>query len=366
MGDRVRAAVLAEYGGPTQIREIRTGALREREILVRMAGVGICHTDLTAAAGAIPFPLPAVLGHEGSGVVESVGSCVDTVRAGDHVVLSFASCQQCPNCTGGHPAYCTDFAALNYSGRRRDGSTTLHSGSGEVHGGWFGQSSFATHAVVDAAGAVKVAADLPLALLGPLGCGIQTGAGAVLRVLRPRPGSSVIVFGAGAVGLGSVLAAAATGCATILVVDPLPARRELAVKLGATAALDSATPGLGRELRRLTGGGADHSVDTVSSEEVLNLAVSTLRSPGSCATLGLRGQRNPVLIDQSSLLMGRSVTGVIEGDVDPQTFIPELIELWRAGRFPFEEMITTFPFEEIEAALAAASSGAVVKPVLTF
>ncbi|MGW6378553.1 NAD(P)-dependent alcohol dehydrogenase [Rhodococcus sp. NPDC055112] len=361
-----RAAVLSGYGEPARIRDIQTDTLRDREVLVRMVGVGICHTDLTAAAGRIPFPLPAVLGHEGSGVVESIGPGVDTLRPGDHVVLSFASCRNCRNCTGGHPAYCVNFAALNYSGYRPDGSTTLRSGAEEVHGGWFGQSSFATHAVVGASGAVKVAADLPLALLGPLGCGIQTGAGALMRVLRPQPGASVIVFGAGAVGLGSVLAAAAIGCATVIVVDPLPARRELALKLGATAALDSASPGLGRELRMLTGGGADHSVDTVSSEEVLSLAVAVLRSPGSCATAGLRGRRNPVLLDQSSLLMGRSVTGVIEGDVDPQTFIPELIDLWRAGRFPFEEMITTFPFEEIETALAAAASGAVVKPVLTF
>lgn len=349
-----------------QIREVQPCALQGQEILVAMAGVGICHTDLTAASGAVPFPLPAVLGHEGAGVVESVGPGVDTLQPGDHVVLSFASCRSCRNCIAGHPAYCADFAALNYSGRRRDGSTTLRSGSEDVHGGWFGQSSFATHAVAGAAGAVKVPADLPLALLGPLGCGIQTGAGALLRVLRPEQGSSVIVFGAGAVGLGSVLAAIVAGCSTVIVVDPLPGRRELALKLGATAALDSATPGLGRELRRLTGGGADHSVDTVSTEEVLNLAVSTLRSPGSCATVGLRGQSNPVRLDQSSLLMGRSVTGVIEGDVDPQTFIPELIDLWRAGRFPFEEMITTFPFEEIETAVASAASGVVVKPVLTF
>ncbi|MFD4180259.1 NAD(P)-dependent alcohol dehydrogenase [Rhodococcus sp. NPDC058514] len=360
------AAVLTAYGEPVEIRQIQPGVLRDQEILVRMAGVGICHTDLTAAAGAVPFPLPAVLGHEGAGVVESVGPGVDALRPGDHVVLSFASCRACRNCIAGHPAYCTHFAELNYSGRRRDGSTTLRSGSEDVHGGWFGQSSFATHAVASAAGAVKVPADLPLALLGPLGCGIQTGAGALLRVLRPRPGSSVIVFGAGAVGLGSVLAAVVAGCSAIVVVAPGPGRRELALRLGATAALDSATQGIGRELRGLTGGGADHSVDTVSTEEVLNLAVSTLRSPGSCATVGLRGQRNPVMLDQSSLLMGRSVTGVIEGDVDPQTFIPELIELWRAGRFPFDQMITTLPFQEIGAALAAAASGAVVKPVLTF
>ncbi|MCX5045148.1 NAD(P)-dependent alcohol dehydrogenase [Aldersonia sp. NBC_00410] len=363
---QARAAVLTGYGEPLVIRQIEIGDLHEHEILVRIAGVGICHTDFTAAAGGVPVPVPAVLGHEGAGVVEAVGTGVERLKPGDHVVLSYSACRSCRNCRSGHPAYCAHFAPRNYAGRRADGSTTLRLDGADLHGNWFGQSSMATHAVVDAGDAVLVADDLPIELLGPLGCGIQTGAGAVLRVLRPRAGSSIVVFGAGAVGLGAVLAAVVAGCAQIVVVDPVGARRDLALSLGATDAVDGADADLARQLRKLTGGGADHSVDTVSSETVLGTAVSVLRSPGSCATLGLRGQRNPVTLDQSALLMGRSVTGVIEGDVDPQVFIPELIALWQAGRFPFDRLVTTFPFDELENALAAARDGTVAKAVLTF
>ncbi|WP_068271276.1 NAD(P)-dependent alcohol dehydrogenase [Aldersonia kunmingensis] len=366
MAKQARAAVLSGYGQPFDIRDIEVGELRDSEILVRIAGVGICHTDLTAAIGAVPVPVPAVLGHEGAGIIEAVGSAVENLAPGDHVVLSYSSCRSCRNCDAGHPAYCANFALRNYSGRRSDGSTTLQLDGDPLHGNWFGQSSMATHAVVDASDAVRVSGDLPIDRLGPLGCGIMTGAGAVLKVLRPRTGSSIVVFGAGAVGLGAVMAAVVAGCETIIAVDPVGARRDLALSVGATAVVDATDADLAKQLRKLTGGGADHSVDTVSSEEVLNTAVSVLRSPGSCATLGLRGQRNPVTLDQSAILMGRSVTGVIEGDVDPQEFIPELIALWQDGRFPFEKLITTFAFDELDAALAATKSGEVAKAVLTF
>lgn len=358
--------MLTAQGEPFVIRDVEVGDLRDDEVLVRIAGVGICHTDLTAAQGGIPVPTPAVLGHEGAGVVEAVGDDVSTLAPGDHVVLSYSACRDCANCAAGHPAYCAHFAARNYAGVRADGSTTLALDGGALHGNWFGQSSFATHAVVAASDAVRVATDLPIALLGPLGCGIQTGAGAVLRVLRPRPGSSVVVFGGGTVGLAAILAAVVAGCETIVVVDPLQGRRDLAMSLGATDVFDSAEPDLAKRIRSVTGGGADHSVDAVSTPEVLATAVAVLRSPGSCATLGLRGSRNPVTLDQSALLMGRSVIGVIEGDADPQQFVPELIALWQAGRFPFEKLITTFDFDDIDDALAAARSGAAVKPVLTF
>lgn len=366
VGTQARAAVLGAFGEPFEIRDVEVDALRAHEVLVRIVGVGICHTDLSAAAGAVPIPVPAVLGHEGAGVVEAVGSAVDTVAPGDHVVLSFSACRACRNCREGHPAYCEHFAVRNHSGRRLDGTTTLHMDGAALHGNWFGQSSMATHAVALDVDVVQVANDLPIALLGPLGCGIQTGAGTVLRVLRPRVGASLVIFGAGAVGLGAVLAAAVAECGTVVVVDPLPARRELARSLGATAVLDSAEPDLARCVRAAVGGGADHTIDTVGSDEVLTTAVAVLRSPGSCATLGLRGRHNPVTLDQSALLMGRSVTGVIEGDADPQQFIPELIALWREGRFPFDKLITTFDFDDLPAALDALRAGSVVKPVLTF
>lgn len=364
MGTRARAAVLDDFGEPLEIRDVEVDALREHGVLVRIVGAGICHTDLTAAAGAVPIPLPAVLGHEGAGVVEAVGGAVDTVAPGDHVVLSFSACRECRTCHDGHPAYCEHFAVRNHSGRRLDGTTTLHVDGGALHGNWFGQSSMASHAVVLDVDVVQVENDLPITLLGPLGCGIQAGAGTVLRVLRPRFGASVVIFGAGSVGLGALLAATVAECKEIVVVDPMPARRELARELGATAVDDGSEADLVRRLRALAGGGADHAVDTVGSEEVLTTAVAVLRSPGSCATLGLHGRHNPVTLDQSALLMGRTVTGVIEGDADPQQLIPELIELWRAGRFPFEKMITTFDFDALPAAWEAVRAGTVVKAVL--
>jgi aryl-alcohol dehydrogenase len=238
-----------------------------------------------------------------------------------------------------------------------------------VHGSFLGQSSFATHALASVRNAVRVtgAHDLPLELLGPLGCSLQTGAGAVLAVLRPEAGTGMAVFGLGSVGLAGVMAAAAAGCAPIVAVEPDPARRALALELGATEALDPAVhDDVARVIRRHTRGGVDHALETVGTEPVVDAALRVLRSPGTCATVGFRGPRNPVRIDQGHLLYGRTLTGVIEGDVDPHAFIPLLLELQREGRFPFERLVTRFPFAEVEAAMAAARSGAAIKPVLTF
>ena len=315
---------------------------------MRLVATGICHTDLVAIDGAMRLPLPCVLGHEGAGVVERVGAEADGLAPGDHVVLSFDSCGACATCRAGRPAYCERFFALNSSGLRGDGTRTM----GDVHGSFLGQSSFATHALASARNAVRVPAGLPLEVLAPLGCGVMTGAGAVLSVLRPAEGSELAVFGLGTVGLAGVMAARVAGCSRIVGVDPDPARRELALELGATEVGDV--------------GAVDAVLDTVGTEEVVRAALRALRSPGTCATVGFRGGRNPVTIDQGHLLYGRTLTGVIEGDVDPQEFIPRLVELHRAGRFPVDRLVTTFAFGELPAALEAARSGQVVKPVLLF
>ncbi|MET0899805.1 MAG: NAD(P)-dependent alcohol dehydrogenase [Mycobacterium sp.] len=362
-----RVALLEALDAPLSIVEVEFGPLRADEVLIRVAGVGVCHTDLSAIHGAVPLPLPAVLGHEASGVVEEIGPSVTTLAPGDHVVISFESCRDCRQCDSGHPAYCARFAALNYRGRRKDGSTTMSRSGDPVHGNWFGQSSFGTHAVASARNAVKVDATLPLALLGPLGCSLQTGAGAVLNVLRPNAGDSIAVFGLGAVGLSAVMAALAAGCTTIVAVDMNAERLAMAAELGAThlinpkevddvvAAVVTASPR-----------GVDHSVDAVGLSSVVQQAVAVLRSPGTCATLGLQGYFNDTVINQGHLLLGRTLTGVIEGDADPQTFIPELLRLWQEGRFPFDRLVRTYPFTEINDALAAAADGSVLKPVIQF
>lgn len=362
------AAVLRAHGEPLRLESVRIPAIRADEVLVRVHGVGICHTDLTAADGGVPFPLPAVLGHEGSGVVEAVGEDVTGMAPGDPVVLGFDSCRRCRNCSRGRPAYCERSAALNHGGTRADGSTTLADADGAaVHGNWFGQSSMCSYAVTSARNTVVLPRDVPVALAGPLGCGLQTGAGTVLNVLRPDAGSAVAVFGLGAVGMAAVMAARVAGCATVVAVDPLPARRALALELGATSILSpTGLDDVARAVRNESGGGVDFAVESVGTETVVRQALSSLRAPGICATLGLRHGRNPITVDQSLLLHGRTLTGVIEGDADPLTFLPTLVELWRQGRFPVEKLVQTFPIDRIDDAVAAARSGDVVKAVLTF
>jgi aryl-alcohol dehydrogenase len=336
---KATAAVLHAIGTEPVLEEVEVDAPQDGEVLVALRATGVCHTDLGAIDGEVDLPLPAGLGHEGAGVV--IESRTSSLAPGDSVVLSFDSCGTCTTCANGRPAYCERFHALNHSGTRADGSRTL----GEVHGSFLGQSSFATHAIASARNAVRVDAT-DLVPLAALGCSVQTGAGAVLNVLRPT--ESLAVFGCGAVGLSAVMAA--RGLERVAAVDPRPERRELALELGATEAHEP-----GARLR-----GFEASVEAVGTEDAIDAALRCLRSPGACATLGYRGPRNPVTIDQGRLLFGRSLHGVIEGDADPQAFIPTLVDL------PLERLVTRYPFAEIGAALDAARSGAAIKPVLVF
>jgi aryl-alcohol dehydrogenase len=366
---RVRAtvALLEEVGAPLRLADVDLDAPIEGEILVRMHGVGICHTDISAAEGVFPVPLPAVLGHEGAGVVEAVGPGVETLSVGDHVALSFDHCGNCPRCSGGHPAYCDAFAPLNYFGMRLDGSVTMHRGTEEVYGSWFGQSSFATHAIASVHNAVKVPDDLPLELLGPLGCGFQTGAGSVANVMRAAAGEGIIVFGLGAVGLGALMAANAVGCDPIIGVDLNQQRLAIATDLGATHTIDpSETDDLLWTVQELAAPGLHYSFDAVGTGTVIRQALESLRTAGHCVTVGFQGLEHEITIDQGHLLLGRRLSGVVEGDADPQTFVTWLIELYREGRFPFDRLIQKFPFAKINEAIAAANAGSVVKPVLVF
>lgn len=361
------AALLRETNAPLTLERIELDELQSEEVLVRMRGVGICHTDVAAQQGVIPLPLPTVLGHEGAGIVEAVGDAVTTLARGDHVALSYDHCGTCQWCSRGRTAYCEVFAAVNYFGARLDSSLTMRQGDEEVFGSWFGQSSFATHAIASVRNAVKVPADLPIELLGPLGCGLQTGAGSVMNVLKPQAGDGVCVFGLGAVGLAGVMAAKAIGCDPIIAVDLNAARRALAAELGATHTFDPAASGdLIWDILAVTAPGVHCSLDAVGTGLVTRQALEVLRSPGHCVTVGFQGLEHEISIDQGHLLLGRTLSGVIEGDADPQEFIPRLIDLHRDGRFPFDRLITTFPFERINEAIEAAVSGAVVKPVVVF
>lgn len=361
---RIRAAVVEAPGGPFLLRDADLDDTpRAHEVLVRMTAVGVCHTDLGMRDAWPARWTPMVFGHEGAGCVEAVGAEVTGLAPGDSVCLTFASCGACEQCARGGPAYCRSAQALNFSGGREDGTTPLSLDGSPLHAGFFGQSSFATYAVVHERGVVRVPADLPPSVVAPLGCSGQTGAGTVLNRLRPEPGSSLVVVGAGGVGLSALMAAVAAGCDPVVAVDPVASRRGLATALGARAALPPGD-GLVSALRELTGGGAHRVVETTGRPEMARRAVEALRPRGEVALLGLGAE---VTLDTRALLAkGVRLHGVIEGDADPGRFLPELIALHRSGRFPVQALVGTFPFEEIGRAVAAMQDGSVVKPVLTF
>jgi aryl-alcohol dehydrogenase len=239
---QIKAAVVRQQGGPFSIESLSIAEPRADEVLVKIVGVGVCHTDLVCRDQYFPVPLPCVFGHEGSGIVEQVGEGVTKVKSGDHVVLSFSSCHECPNCIAGKPGYCHQLYQHNFLGTRPDGSSAWTKGGEKVHAHFFTQSSFGTYALARERNTVKVSREAPLWLLGPLGCGVQTGAGAVINSLRPQAGTTIAIFGAGTVGLSAVMAAHLCGCSRIIAVDPVAARRELALELGATHVIDPTRP----------------------------------------------------------------------------------------------------------------------------
>ncbi len=360
---RIQAAVLRGEASPFTIEELELADPGAHQVRVRIVGAGHCHTDVLPRAGAGFGPPPIVLGHEGAGVVEAVGEAVQTVAVGDHVVLSFDSCGHCVNCRAAHPAYCDTFLERNLVGQGVGGAAPLTDSAGApVAGRWFGQSSFASHAVVDARNAVVVDKELPLELLGPLGCGVQTGAGAVLEVLRIRPGEHIVITGTGAVGLSAVMAAKVAGAGRIIAVDLNRERLALARELGATDTITAGQGDLTAQIREIVPAGPQYGLDTTGLPTVIAAALESLAARGTLGTVGV--QQGDLAIGPLTLTVGRTITGILEGDADPRTFIPTLIELWRSGRFPFDRLVETFPLSEINTAEQRALAGEIIKPVL--
>ncbi|MCY0939790.1 NAD(P)-dependent alcohol dehydrogenase [Streptomyces antarcticus] len=366
MPTSVTAAVSRVADGEFRIEVLELDDPRPDEVLVRYTAVGLCHTDLEAAAGRLPTPLPVVLGHEGAGTVEAVGSAVTGFAPGDRVVLSLDSCGACRSCLAGQPAYCEQHIPLNFASSRTDGSVGLRDAAGKgVHDHFFGQSSFASHGLAHPRGLVKVPDDLPLTTLAPLGCGIITGAGAVLNSLAVRAGSTVAVFGLGAVGLAAVMAAAASGATRIIAVDRVPGRLGLAGELGATDVVDASTD-TAQAVMELTGGrGVDHSVESTGAVPVMNTAISVLAPLGSAAVLGVAGLDAELKANAFELLKGRSVTGSVMGHQAPGVLIPRLLDLHHQNRFPLDRLVTTYPLADINRAVADVRAGRTVKAVLT-
>jgi len=362
---KIKAAVTYETGAPFVIQEVELAEPKQDEILVKIIASGVCHTDEAAQHQHIPVPLPAVLGHEGCGIVEAVGSAVKEFKVGDKVGISFGFCGHCHNCRTAHQHACENFNEINFGGVQADGTSRLSLPDGTPLGTFFGQSSFATYAVVNESSAVKVEYDdIELALVGPMGCGIQTGAGAVLNRLRPVFGSSIAVFGCGTVGMSAIMAAKIAGCAQIIAVGGNPKSLELAKELGATDTVNrKEVEDVVAEVKRLSNGGVFYSIDTTGVGECVRKSIGFLRFNGTCVVLGATGD---ITFNIQQELMGdaKSLVGVVEGDAIPKVFIPQLLDYYRRGQFPFDRLVKFYPFEQINEALADSHAGKCIKAIL--
>lgn len=361
---QITAAISRENEPAPRLEAVELGEPQAGEVRVRIVATGICHTDLMfhGRFGSAFAPKPMVLGHEGAGVVEAVGAGVNGLEVGDHVVLSGNSCGHCPSCHAGRTVYCDHMLKLCWSGGRADGSSPISQCGEHLSGVFFGQSSFATHVIASERTAVKVPRDVPLHLLGPLACGMVTGAGSVLEAFRLRPGQTIAVFGTGGVGLAAVMAARIAGAARIVAIDIDERRLELARSLGASDGLLS-DAGTADALRELQPRGFDFSFITAPPRQVFDTAVACLAVEGTAG----------FVIDPSEawapemlhlLTGGRKLQGIIGGNANPKTFIPLLIDYWRKGLFPFDRLITEFRFDQIDQAWEQFRAGKVIKPVL--
>jgi len=359
------AAVALAPDQPFVFEQVQLADLRDDEVRVRIVAAGICHTDVAVKTQSVKLPLPMVLGHEGAGVVEAVGSAVRHLRVGDHVVLSGDSCGVCRRCHAGLPSYCDEFVERNLTGLRTDGTSPLSLHGEALRGRFCGQSSFATHTIAPWRSVIRIPGDLPLELMGPLGCGLTTGVGTVMNALRPPAGSSIVVFGVGTVGLSAVMGARLTGCRTIIAVDLHQPRLDMARQVGATACIDAAHDDVVEKIMALTSGGADFSVECSGNPRAIEQAVACLGRPGWCAQVGAPPAGTRVPMDMDHLGFGRGIRGVVLGEANPQNFVPYLAELYRDGRLPFDRFVRYYDFADINQAVHdSAVTGEVIKPIL--
>lgn len=364
---RARAAVIERKDGPFVMQDVTIQPPRSDEVLVRMVATGICATDAHVRQQLMPTPLPAILGHEGAGVVVRAGASVTHLTPGDHVVLSYHSCGQCKPCLSSHAAYCEKVWEANFAGARLDGSIGVErDGADDLHAHFFGQSSFATYALAHQRNTVKVPADVPLEILGPLGCGFQTGAGAILKAMRVPVGASVVVFGVGAVGLAAIMAARVADAAAVIAVDVNAERLDLAKELGATHVVNaSGEPDVAAAIRRIEPRGVEFVLDTSGRAANLDAGIGALAPLGHFGFVAFNAHSGAI-VDASRLTVGQTLQGIIQGDAVSALMIPELIGLYRSGRFPFDRLINFYDFADINQAFDDVAAGRVIKAVLRF
>ena len=364
-----RAAVLFEVGQKLEIREVDVQDPDPGEVRIQMVAGGICHSDLHVMTGHLNAPLPAILGHEGAGIVADVGTGVTSVRPGDHVIpLWRLSCGECEYCTGGRPALCPAGTEIRWSGRLLDGTTRFKLDGQEIkHFG--GVSSFSNYTVIPEKAVLKIPEDLPLEQAALLGCAVITGVGAVVNAAQVKLGRTVAVFGTGGVGINVVQGAVLAGAEKIIAIDLLESRLEHAKKFGATHLVNASAGDPVEQIRELTGGkGVDYAFEVVGLPVTMQQAYDSLAKRGVAMVLGVSPTTAKVAVSSLSLVYEeRVLTGSLYGSAAPKTEIPRLIDLYRTGSLKLDELLTrSYPIEEINQAYDALKSGETLRSVVTF
>jgi Zn-dependent alcohol dehydrogenase len=350
----VKAAVVHAPNQDMVIEDVELEEPRVGEVLVRLVATGVCHSDLTAFRGNRPLKGPTVLGHEGAGVVAAVGPGVSTVAAGDHVILSAVPrCGKCIACVIGQPQLCRVAAAVVFGGTLLDGTSRLRL-RGEPICHFFAQSSFAERAVVPEGSVVKIRRDVALEKVALLACGVSTGLGAVFNAAQVRAGDSVVVIGCGGVGIAAVAGADLAHADPIVAVDIADEKLEYARSLGATQTVNAAREDAVARVRKLTGGGADHTFECVGNAKTLEQLVEMVPAGGHGYVVGAAppGTRFPFATD--GFIRNKHLHGVMQGNVRATIDIPRYVDLYARGRLPLDRMVTrTYPLDEINEALGA-------------
>lgn len=356
---QITAALTAAVDSPFRVLELDLDEPRDDEVLIRIEASGVCASDAHTRSGRIPSPLPCVLGHEGAGIVERVGSRVTHVAPGDHVALSWMpSCGTCRHCVTGRPVLCTQAAPHMLAGTLLDGTSRLRDGDDPVFHYSF-LSTFASHAVVPGASAIRIDPEVPFGVAAITGCAILTGFGAAVNRAKVAPGSSVLVFGAGGVGLSAVMGAQLSGAAQIIVVDPIEEKRAQARSFGATATIDAHDDVVGIVRSLTDGDGVDVAIDAVGAPPVLGQAFDATVRGGTIVCVGVPGaDARPSLPGPDLVRHEKIVTGTLYGSSRPSVDVPRVLSLYRRGLLPLDRLVSkAYVLDDIDAAFTDLEAG---------
>ncbi len=367
MTRQITGAVIEKLNADFQLESLEVDDQpKAHGVLVHIVASGICHTDEAVRNGSAgEYPYPGVVGHEGAGIVEAIGSQVSTVNVGDHVILSYDYDGTCHNCLTGHPSSCVNWAKLNMAGVRPDGSVAFTRADGSPIHNFFNQSSFTTETLVQERNVTVIDKSIDLRKVGPLGCGFVTGSGTVFNGLKPKEGDTIAIVGTGAVGSGALMAAKIKGCAKIICIDIHDNRLAMAKELGATDTINSLKEDWVEKVKALTGGeGVNFAIDTTGISAIMHQAITALASGGHLAPIAVTSKTLDFMPWNELTALQKHVDGVLMGDAIPQLALQKLINFWQAGQFPFDKLEKFYTFEQINEANKASNDGSVIKPVM--